>query len=1059
MSWIKNKFNKLFKMDSDEEYDEYEESPKSDEIHQTKQTQQQKYQEENEAPKNTFRFPLIEDDYEETVKQDDGQRKTTRFYDDEKEELTLPNYLQKHTAKEVYDVEISGIRDLLERRRKGKGHTNVVHTRDPVRRMPNLKEEREAIRHNKPVRSERTENKQILKPIEIRKRFIPTDVPSPVHGFKKPSPIEKLIEKQQDEKLKKEEQEHKSIIEPEHNETAKKPTDPVVIPSNEEEQQAPANPEHGRYDSSSEAEITQTELLIPESEPEAEPTREREEEMVLVEMEESIEEEQQPLEEEVVEQLTEAVIEVENELEEAVVDESSVAEIINDVQVKHVTIENSTIHIGQLNVEQMPPSEDAIVVEEKKEETDSVQPISTRSRVPFNVVMLKSDKQKLMTKQFVEQQLSLQSKNNKVDEIKQKDIIHPVEETDEVHTELANTVQHVKNDETETVNQETEPTQNEVRQVQENVEVTTFNEQVVKHEPTNQYEEEMMRTSTSTSVGLLERESEIPEKVEELLEVSATTEAVVEAVPETLNVQEVPEIQEVEELPTIKEEEPIVEETADEKAHSTKEVIAEEAETVIEAPPVKRIPYVKPPLEYLVPPEEMVEDRDWMDEQGENLVEALSHFQVQAQIESIVQGPAVTQFEITVGHGTKVSKVRNLTDDIKLALAAKDIRIDAPIPGKRSIGIEIPNRISRSVRLSEVTESASFKDSDSPLEAALGLDLTGKPVTIDLRKMPHGLIAGATGSGKSVCINSILVSLLYKANPNELKLMLIDPKMVELAPFNHIPHLVSPVITDVKAATAALKWAVEEMERRYELFMHSGARKIEAYNKMCDANGMYAQKLPYLLIVIDELADLMMMSPQDVEDSIVRITQKARAAGIHLIVATQRPSVDVITGLIKSNIPTRIAFSVSSQIDSRTILDSQGAERLLGRGDMLYLGNGMSAPTRIQGTFVTDDEIEEIIEYVREQGEPQYIFKQEELLKRSETIEEQDELFEEACRFVFEQGSASTSLLQRRYHIGYNRAARLIDMLERHGYVSEPKGSKPRDVYITEEELFEQFGG
>ncbi|HEY4624270.1 MAG TPA: DNA translocase FtsK, partial [Solibacillus sp.] len=239
---------------------------------------------------------------------------------------------------------------------------------------------------------------------------------------------------------------------------------------------------------------------------------------------------------------------------------------------------------------------------------------------------------------------------------------------------------------------------------------------------------------------------------------------------------------------------------------------------------------------------------------------------------------------------------------------------------------------------------------------------------------------------------------------------------------------------------------------------HSGARKIEAYNKMCDENGMYAQKLPYLLIVIDELADLMMMSPQDVEDSIVRITQKARAAGIHLIVATQRPSVDVITGLIKSNIPTRIAFSVSSQIDSRTILDAQGAERLLGRGDMLYLGNGMSAPNRIQGTFVTDDEIEEIIEFVREQGEPEYIFKQEELLKRSEAVEEQDELFEEVCRFVYEQGSASTSLLQRRYHIGYNRAARLIDMLERQGYVSEPKGSKPRDVFITEEEIASQFG-
>ncbi|MER2121352.1 MAG: DNA translocase FtsK [Solibacillus sp.] len=1055
MSWIKNKFNKLFKMDPDEEYDEYEESPKSDEIDQTKQSQaQQNYYEEPDAPKKTFRFPLIEDDYEEAAKQDNEQRQTTRFYDDDKEKLTLPNYLQKHTAKEVYDVEVSGIRDLLERRRKGKGHTNVVHTRDPVRRLPNLKEEREAIRHNKPVRAERTENKQILKPIEIRKRFIPTDVPSPVHGFKKPSSIEELIEKQQDEKLKKEEHEHQSIIETEHNETVEQPTEPVVLQPDEEEQQAIPINEQEIHEPDSEAEIAQTEILEPEIV--------HEEKLNLVENDESALEEKQPVEEEVLDQRTEAVIEIEDEeeAEEAVKEESSVAETISDVQVKHVTIENSTIHIGQLNVEQMPPSDEAIVIEEKKEELDPVQPISTRSRVPFNVVMLKSDKQKLMTKQFVEQQLSMQSKKIKVDEEEQENIINSVVETIEVHTELENIVQHEKNDEVETVEQETLLSQNEVRQVQENAEVITFNEQVVKHEPTNQSEEETVRTTTSTSIGLLERESDVPAKVEELLEVAATTEAVVEEVPETLNVQEVPEIQEVTELPSVKEEEePIVEKSADVKADSTQEVIAEAAETVIEAPPVKRIPYVKPPLEYLVPPEEMVEDRDWMDEQGENLVEALSHFQVQAQIESIVQGPAVTQFEITVGHGTKVSKVRNLTDDIKLALAAKDIRIDAPIPGKRSIGIEIPNRISRSVRLSEVTESASFKDSDSPLEAALGLDLTGKPVTIDLRKMPHGLIAGATGSGKSVCINSILVSLLYKANPNELKLMLIDPKMVELAPFNHIPHLVSPVITDVKAATAALKWAVEEMERRYELFMHSGARKIEAYNKMCDANGMYAQKLPYLLIVIDELADLMMMSPQDVEDSIVRITQKARAAGIHLIVATQRPSVDVITGLIKSNIPTRIAFSVSSQIDSRTILDSQGAERLLGRGDMLYLGNGMSAPTRIQGTFVTDDEIEEIIEYVREQGEPQYIFKQEELLKRSETIEEQDELFEEVCRFVYEQGSASTSLLQRRYHIGYNRAARLIDMLERHGYVSEPKGSKPRDVYITEEELFEQFGG
>ena len=323
--------------------------------------------------------------------------------------------------------------------------------------------------------------------------------------------------------------------------------------------------------------------------------------------------------------------------------------------------------------------------------------------------------------------------------------------------------------------------------------------------------------------------------------------------------------------------------------------------------------------------------------------------------------------------------------------------------------------------------------------------------------MPHGLIAGATGSGKSVCINSILVSLLYKADPHELKLMLIDPKMVELAPFNKIPHLVSPVITDVKAATAALKWAVEEMENRYQLFMHAGVRDITRYNSQAEKAGQHAQKMPYILIVIDELADLMMMSPADVEEAICRIAQKARACGIHLIVATQRPSVDVITGLIKSNIPTRIAFAVSSAIDSRTILDGTGAERLLGRGDMLYLGNGMPAPIRLQGTFVTDDEIEEIIDYVRSQGEPNYFFAHEDLLKKAEFVEEQDELFEEVCRYVFEVGTASTSSIQRRYHIGYNRAARLVDMLEGHGFVSEQRGSKPREVFITEADLENLF--
>ncbi|MFE6168840.1 DNA translocase FtsK [Viridibacillus arvi] len=462
-------------------------------------------------------------------------------------------------------------------------------------------------------------------------------------------------------------------------------------------------------------------------------------------------------------------------------------------------------------------------------------------------------------------------------------------------------------------------------------------------------------------------------------------------------------------------------------------------------------------LKYLESPEEKTEDFEWMDMQGEKLIEALSYFQVKGEIVQIVQGPAVTQFEITVGHGTKVSKIRNLADDLKLALAARDIRIQAPIPGKSSIGIEIPNQKSRPVRISEIVGDQLFIDSDSPLEAALGLDLTGKPVTLDLRKMPHGLIAGATGSGKSVCINSILVSLLLKASPQDVKLLLIDPKMVELAAFNHIPHLVSPVITDVKAATAALKWAVEEMERRYQLFAHVGARDITRYNAMVKEERKFSLKMPYLVIVIDELADLMMMAPTDVEEAICRIAQKARACGIHLVLATQRPSVDVITGLIKSNIPTRIAFSVSSQIDSRTILDSQGAERLLGRGDMLYLGNGMSGPIRVQGTFVTDEEIEAVTDYMRSLGEPEYIFEQEELLRKAEAIEEQDELFEEACRHICEQGTVSTSSLQRKFHIGYNRAARLVDMMEAQGFISESKGTKPRDVFLKTQDLENLF--
>ena len=463
--------------------------------------------------------------------------------------------------------------------------------------------------------------------------------------------------------------------------------------------------------------------------------------------------------------------------------------------------------------------------------------------------------------------------------------------------------------------------------------------------------------------------------------------------------------------------------------------------------------YQFPSMDLLAPSVVFEHDDEWLDQQGYMLNETLLNFNVKAKVVNITQGPAVTQFEVQPEPGVKVSKITNLTDDIKLCLAAQDIRMEAPIPGKHTIGIEIPNRKSRPVFLREILESDSFIESDSPLTVALGLDITGAPVVTDLRKMPHGLIAGATGSGKSVCINTMLISLLYKATPQEVKLLLIDPKMVELAPYNHIPHLVSPVITDVKAATAALKWAVEEMENRYELFAHSGVRDLQRFNKKAEEAGEYARKLPYIVIIIDELADLMMMSPAEVEEAICRIAQKARACGIHLVLATQRPSVDVITGLIKANIPTRIAFSVSSQVDSRTIIDSNGADKLLGKGDMLFLENGSSKTVRLQGTFVSDEEIEEVVDFVKKEQEPQYLFVQEDLLAKSQISDERDELFEEACEFVVYQNSASTSSLQRRFHIGYNRAARLMDMLENNGVISEARGSKPRDVLMTQAEM------
>lgn len=461
------------------------------------------------------------------------------------------------------------------------------------------------------------------------------------------------------------------------------------------------------------------------------------------------------------------------------------------------------------------------------------------------------------------------------------------------------------------------------------------------------------------------------------------------------------------------------------------------------------------PYHLLNDPIETNNDEEWIKKQQRLLEETLKHFKVRAKVVNATQGPSVTRFEVQPDLGVKVSKIKNLSDDLKLNMAAKDIRIEAPIPGKNTVGIEIPNEHPQTVTLQSIFDTDAFKESTSPLSIALGVTIEGEPKVTNIQKMPHGLIAGATGSGKSVCINAILISLLYKASHEDVKFLLIDPKMVELAPYNGIPHLVSPVITDVKAANQALKWAVNEMEERYEKLAQEGVRDIDRYNQKMVKEKRLDEKMPYIVIVIDELADLMMVSPQDVENSISRIAQKARACGIHLLLATQRPSVDVITGLIKSNIPTRIAFSVSSQVDSRTIIDSSGAEKLLGKGDMLFMENGARRIIRLQGPFVSDEEIERITTYARSIAEPEYLFEQEQLLEQLEIHEEEDELMDEVIDFVVHQQSASTSLLQRRFKIGYNRAARLMDSLEARGIISGQDGSKPRDVLVTPNQLEE----
>lgn len=487
-------------------------------------------------------------------------------------------------------------------------------------------------------------------------------------------------------------------------------------------------------------------------------------------------------------------------------------------------------------------------------------------------------------------------------------------------------------------------------------------------------------------------------------------------------------------------------------------------EKEIETPVITDLPmsgnrqYLVPPLSILatnVKPRSMRMQRELHDN-GRLLEETLANFGVGAKIINTCQGPTVTRYEIEPAPGVKVSRIVNLADDIALKLAASGVRIEAPIPGKAAIGIEVPNKETASVPLRDVLESEPFRKASSPLTVALGKDIAGQPIIADLAKMPHVLVAGATGSGKSVCINTLITSILFKATPEQVKFILIDPKVVELSNYNGIPHLMTEVVTDPKRAASTLRWAVQEMERRYALFASASVRDIGRYNELNPE-----LFLPLIVIIIDELADLMMVSPVDVEDAICRLAQMARAAGLHLVLATQRPSVDVITGTIKANIPSRISFAVSSQVDSRTILDMAGAEKLIGKGDMLYSPQGSNKPIRVQGAFISDNEVEELMSFIRKQGEPIY---NEDIQAFEPAVQEQagnqsfeDEMLEEAVRMVLETGQASVSMLQRKFRIGYTRAARLIDTMEEMKIVGPNVGSKAREIIMTTDQVYARY--
>lgn len=477
----------------------------------------------------------------------------------------------------------------------------------------------------------------------------------------------------------------------------------------------------------------------------------------------------------------------------------------------------------------------------------------------------------------------------------------------------------------------------------------------------------------------------------------------------------------------------------------------------------KKIPatsYVFPPVDLMKKPraKQMQMNEHQLQQKAALLENTLQNFHVDARVLNVTQGSSVTRYEVQPAVGVKVSSITKLADDIALNLRAKSIRIEAPIPGKAAVGIEVENEKPDMVSIRELIDSKEFRNASSKISFAVGKDISGRNVIANLKEMPHLLIAGATGSGKSVCINTIITSLLYKASPDEVKLILIDPKVVELGNYNGIPHLLVPVVTDPKKAAAALNWAVNEMTQRYKFFAEESVKDLDSYNELMRANQEPDKVLPKIVIIIDELADLMMVAPSQVEESICRLAQLARAAGMHLIVATQRPSVDVVTGLIKANIPSRIAFSVSSQVDSRTILDVGGAEKLLGKGDMLYSPVGENKPLRIQGPYISDSETARIIDFVKKQGENGYdesVIQTIETPEKSQYGEVSDELTEDAIAFILKQKKASVSMLQRRFRIGYNRAASIIDEIEARGIISPADGSKPRQVLYTEEEYYD----